>query len=113
VDTPNSTNDDGREVSPEIVRQVRAVLAELLTSEKTRVPSVLEGFPIELWLERIVPTAVAAELLSLTPETLLTTPEYRSKLIPLAGRKLGMRLRDALKLEGKGGRRSPRRVTGG
>ena len=32
-------------------------------------------------------------------------------LIQLDGRKFGMRLRDALKLERKGGRRSPRRVT--
>jgi hypothetical protein len=47
---------------------------------------------------------VAADLLSLTPETLLTNPEYRSKLIPLAGRKFGMRLRDVFKLEPKGGR---------
>jgi hypothetical protein len=106
-----TSNNDKREetVSPEIVRQVRAALADVL-SKATPVPPVLEGFPIELWLERIVPTAVAADLLNLTPETLLTNPQYRSKLIPLAGRKLGMRLRDALKLEPKGGRR---RTSGG
>ena len=107
----NSTSDDESRdtVSPEIVLQVRAALADLL-SKTTPVPPVLEGLPVELWLERIVPIAVAAELLCLTPETVLK--KYRSMLIQLDGRKFGMRLRDALKLERKGGRRSPRRVAG-
>jgi hypothetical protein len=100
VDTSNSNNKEAA-VSPEIVRQIRAALSDVL-SKATPVPPGLEGLPIELWLERIVPTAAAADLLNLTPETLLTNPEYRSKLIPLDGRKYGMRLRDALKLEPEG-----------
>lgn len=100
MDTTTDNNDRHEEttVSPEIVQQVRAVLAELLQS-KAPVPPVLEGLPVELWLERILPTAVAADLLNLTPETVLE--KYRDKLIPLDGRKFGMRLRDALKLEPK------------
>ena len=80
----NSTSDDESRdtVSPEIVLQVRAALADLL-SKTTPVPPVLEGLPVELWLERIVPIAVAAELLCLTPETVLK--RYRSMLIQLTG----------------------------
>jgi hypothetical protein len=45
-----------------------------------------------------VPIAVAAELMGgLTSETVLK--KYRDKLIPLDGRKYGMRLGDALRLD--------------
>lgn len=102
VDTVSNNNEKRNEgaVSSEIAHQVRAALANLLIGA-TPVPPVLEGLPIELWLERIVPVAVAAELLCLTPETVLN--KYRPQLIQLDGRKYGMRLRDALKLEPKGG----------
>jgi hypothetical protein len=98
VDTASDSSNETREeatVSLATAQQVRAVLADLLA--RAPVPAALEGLPIELWLERIVPVAVAAELLCLTPETVLK--KHRAKLLPLDGRKFGMRLRDALKLE--------------
>ena len=95
----DTISNSDEKVFPEIARQVRSVLTDLL-SGTAPVPPVLEGLPIELWLERILPVAVAAELLCLTPETVLK--KYRLKLIQLDGRKYGMRLRDALKLEPKG-----------
>lgn len=99
MDTVSDNNGDEATISPEIARQVRSALVDLL-SKTPPVPPVLEGLPVELWLERIVPVAVAAELLCVTPETILK--KYRSMLIQLDGRKYGMRLRDALKLERRG-----------
>jgi hypothetical protein len=95
----DATSSNDEEVPPGLARQVRAALADLLTGT-TPVPPGLEGLPVELWLERIIPVAIAAELLSVTPETVLK--KYRANLIPLDGRRFGMRLRDALKLK-KGG----------
>jgi hypothetical protein len=87
--------------SADIAQQVRIALSELLELKVKlpQLPSVLEGLPLELWLQRIIPVAVAAELLNLTPETILK--KYRSKLILLDGRKFGMRLADALLLRMK------------
>jgi hypothetical protein len=98
VNTTLSANDDKHKaaaVSPEIVEQVRLALVKLLGSP----PPALAGIPIELWLLRIVPvTPVAADLLCLTSETVLD--KYRDKLIPLDGRKFGMRLGDVLQIKG-------------
>jgi hypothetical protein len=96
-------------VSLEIAQQVRVAIANLL-GVKVPISPPLEGLPIELWLKRIVPVAVAAELMGgLTSETVLK--KYRDKLIPLDGRKFGMRLGDALRLENTR-RRLPRRAHG-
>jgi len=57
----------------------------------------LQGLPIEIQLKRVIPVAVAAELLCITPETVLK--RFRAKLVPLNGRRFGMRLHDALRLE--------------
>jgi hypothetical protein len=101
VDTINNSDDKREEgtVSIEIAQQIRAALADLLGLKPPLSPA-LEGLPIELWLQRIVPTAVAGELMGgLTPETVLK--KYRDKLIPLDGRKFGMRVADALRLKNK------------
>ena len=95
MDTTISNNERVEEEPLAIAQQVREVLVELLG--RAPVPPGLEGLPIELWLRRIVPVAVAADLLGLTPETVLK--KYRSQLISLDGRKFGMRLSDALKLK--------------
>ena len=97
MDTASNNNENEQvPVSLEIAQQVRAALSDLLG--KALVPPALEGLPIELWLQRIVPIAVAAELLGgLTPETVLK--KYRSELIQLDGRKYGMRLGRALRLD--------------
>jgi hypothetical protein len=95
--TDNDAKPEEGTVSLEIAQQVRIALANLL-GVKAPIPPVLEGLPIELWLKRIVPIAVAAELMGgLTSETVLK--KYRDKLIPLDGRKYGMRLGDALRLD--------------
>jgi hypothetical protein len=80
----------------ELTRLVRTILVELLEAKGPVAPA-LEGLPTELWLERILPVAVAADLLNLSPETILKN--HRDKLIPLDGRKFGMRIKHALKLE--------------
>ncbi len=101
MDTSTNNNEKHEQgtVSLEIAQQVRTALADLL-GVRAPVPPVLEGLPIELWLQRIVPVAVAAELMGgLTSETVLN--KFRDKLIPLDGRKFGMRLRDALMIEGR------------
>jgi hypothetical protein len=96
--TDNDAKPEEGTVSLEVAEQVRLVLADLLAKAPS-VPPLLEGLPIELWLERIVPVAVASELMGgLTSETILK--KYRDKLILLDGRKYGLRLRDALLLEG-------------
>jgi hypothetical protein len=107
VDTVIDDNDGKRNeaVSPEIAQQVRLALADLLAGAPA--PPVLQGLPIELWLQRIVPTAVAAELLCLAPETVLK--KFRDKLIELDGRKFGLRLRDVLMLDA-GKKTRPRKI---
>jgi hypothetical protein len=103
MDTISNNKDDEKHeqavVSIEIAQQVRTALADLLGLKPPLSPA-LEGLPLELWLQRIVPTAVAGELMGgLTSETILK--KYRDKLIPLDGRKFGMRLGDALRLKNK------------
>jgi len=50
-----------------------------------------------------VPTATAADLLNLTSETVLKN--YRDLLVPLDGRKFGLKLGDVLGVKRKGKRR--------
>jgi hypothetical protein len=99
VNTLSTTNDEKHEataVSPEIAEQVRLALVELLD----RPPPALAGIPVELWLKRVIPVSpTAADLLSLTPETVLK--RFRAQLIPLDGRKFGMRLGDVFRLKGR------------
>ena len=103
MDTLTDNNDakpeEGATVSLEIAQQVRTALADLL-GVKAPISPLLEGLPTELWLKRIVPLAVAGELMGgLTSETILK--KYRSKCFLLDGRKYGMRLCDALMIEHK------------
>jgi hypothetical protein len=85
--TDNDAKPEEATVSLEIAQQVRAFLASLV-KKIPPVPPLLEGLPLELWLERIVPIALAAELMGgLTSETVLK--KYRDKLIQLDGRKFG------------------------